>query len=80
MQEGEILNSSDQIQRYYWHPHVCKERIHNPNITLYLPSENLSLLPQMKGYGVLNYSKKRVLKNMEQMQQTGKGKPFLLPR
>jgi hypothetical protein len=49
------------IQSYYWHPHACKERIENPNNTLYIPSNKFSILPEMKGYGVLNYNNNRVL-------------------
>lgn len=80
MQVGEILHSSEQIQKYYWHPHARKERIENPNNALYLPSKNLSLLPEMKGYGVLNYSKKRVLTKYESTTADWQGKAFLLPQ
>lgn len=61
MQVGEIITDQKQIEKYYWHPHASKIHTHMANNTLYLPSEKLSLNPNMKGYGTLKFRKDRVL-------------------
>lgn len=80
MQVGEILNSSDQIKSYYWHPHACSQRIGNPNNALYVPTKNLSLIPEKKGYGILNYSNKRVLTKDGTTAADWQDKAFLQPQ
>ena len=79
MQIGEIINDQDKIKKYSWHPHSSSEHTINPNNTLYLPSEHLSILPDMKGVGTFNYRKDRVL-TMEGMgRATWNEYEFLMP-
>ncbi len=61
MQIGEVITNQADIKKYYWHPHSSDVHTCNSNNTLYLPSERLSLNPDMRGYGTLDFRKDRVL-------------------
>jgi len=79
LQIGEILTNQEEIREYYWHPHSSDEHTCNPNNTLYLPTEKLSLNPAMKGYGTLDFRRDRVL-TMEGMgRATWNEYEFLMP-
>lgn len=65
MQIGKIIERKEDV------PEWCKEHPHyehkydeswkkNKN-AIFLPSEHLTILPSLKGYGILNYRKDRVL-------------------
>ena len=79
MQIGEIIHDQQEIKKYYWHPHSSDVHTVNPNNTLYLPANNLSIMPKMKGFGTLDYRKDRVL-TMEGMgRATWNEYEFLMP-
>ena len=79
MQIGEIITDPKIIAKYYWHPHASSERLNAINNVLYLPTEHLSILPNHKGYGVLDYRDDRVLTMKNQTRGTWKELPFLMP-
>lgn len=62
LQVGEIITDPGRIKREYpWHPH---SRFSDKNNVLYIPADKLIINGEdqgVKGYGVLNYDKKRVL-------------------
>lgn len=79
MQIGKIINDQEEIKKYHWHPHSSDLHTCNPNNTLYLPSKQLSIMPELKGYGTLDYRKDRVL-TMEGMgRATWNEYEFLMP-
>ncbi len=80
MQVGDILTSPKQIERYSWHPHSSYNRLINQTNALYVPSERLSLLPDLPGYGVLDYRQDRVLTMDGQSRGTWNAWPFLMPQ
>ena len=79
MQIGEIITDQDRIKQYYWHPHSSEAHTYNTNNALYLPCERLSLVPNVNGYGTLDFRKDRVL-TMEGMGRgTWNEYKFLMP-
>lgn len=80
MQIGEIITNPKEIANYYWHPHSSSERLKNANNALYIPTKELSFLPNHKGYGVLNYREDRVLTMKDHNRGTWKENDFLLPK
>lgn len=79
MQIGEIINDKNRIAEYTWHPHSSDSRIENNTNTLYLPMEELTILPGFKGYGTLDYRKDRVLTMEGKNRATWNAYPFLQP-
>ena len=79
MQIGEILTDQKKIKKYYWHPHSTEIHTSNKNNVLYLPSEKLSLIPTLKGYGALSFRNDRVLTKQGCTRATWNAFPFLMP-
>ena len=79
MQVGKILTTPEEISEYYWHPHANKEVYKSKNNALYIPTEKLSLIPSLKGYGTLSYNKKRVLTKKDCTRAVWNEYDFLLP-
>lgn len=68
LQVGDILSSAEDIAKYPWHPHAQAEIYTSKNNVLYVPTEKLSIAPEKKGYGTLDFRKDRVL-TMEGMSR-----------
>lgn len=64
LQIGKIINLYKGEETLPWmsyHPHVINNSNKYSNNTVYLPSDNLSLLTNLEGAGLLNYAPKRIL-------------------
>ncbi len=79
LQVGKIIKNQDEIRKYYWHPHSSKEHLKCANNALYLPTARLSIIPDMKGYGTLDFRKDRVLTMEHKPRATWDKYPFLMP-
>ena len=79
MQIGDILTSKAQISKYPWHPHYVKGRVEDKTNALYIPTANLTFLPERKGYGTLDYRIDRVLTMENQSRGLWNELPFLMP-
>ena len=79
MQIGKIITDQNQIKKYYWHPHSTDIHTRDKNNVLYLPSDRLSFLPMLKGYGTLDYRQDRVLTKKDSTRATWNEYPFLMP-
>ena len=79
MQVGDIITDQRLINEYYWHPHAFRT-YNNSNNTLYVPTERLSLIPDKKGYGVLDYREDRVLTMEGMTRGIWKELEFLMPQ
>lgn len=79
MQIGKIITDKDQIKKYYWHPHSTDIHTRDKNNVLYLPSDKLSFLPSLKGYGTLDYRQDRVLTKKDCTRATWNEYPFFMP-
>ena len=79
LQIGEIVSGRDQISRFPWHPHFSDIRLDVSSNTLYLPAKKLSVLPDLTGYGTLDYRNDRVLTMNGKSRATWNALPYLLP-
>ncbi len=79
MQIGKIITDQEQIHEYYWHPHSTEAHTSNKNNVLYLPSEKLSFMPSLKGYGTLDFRRDRVLTKEGCTRAVWNEYPFLMP-
>ena len=79
MEIGEIIKSPAQISKYPWHPHASENLINNKTNALYIPSDRLSLNPELPGYGTLDFRTDRVLTLKGQKRATWIAYPFLTP-
>ena len=79
MQIGEILTAKDRISEYPWHPHASDSHICNGTNAIYIPTKNLSFMPEHKGYGILDYRVDRVLTMENRNRGTWNELPFLMP-
>ncbi len=79
LQVGEILTDSDEIAKYPWHPHANSEVYTSKNNVLYIPTEKLSIAPELKGYGTLDFRKDRVLTMEGMTRGTWNEYDFLMP-
>ena len=79
MQIGDIRIGKENMKDYSWHPHSQYLGNNKTSNALYLPSEKLSLDPQKKGYGTLNFRKDRVLTMEGKSRATWVPYPFLMP-
>ncbi len=79
MQIGEIRIGKENMRDYPWHPHSNYSGRNKADNALYLPSEKLSLLPNKKGYGTLNFRRDRVLTMENKSRATWNPYPFLMP-
>lgn len=63
MQIGSILEKKDNAPEWLKeHPHVADKKIRRDDLNaIFLPSNTLSFLPELKGCGILNYRPDRVL-------------------
>ena len=62
LQVGEIVSDPKEQEKFFWHPHACEKRIFKEkNNLIFTAAERLSFAPQMPGYGIFSYDKKRVL-------------------
>jgi len=77
MQIGDIITDPDEIAKYDWHPHSSPERLKNHTNALYIPSEHLSLNPELPGYGTLDFRTDRVLTMKNQTRAVWNDLPFL---
>ena len=75
LEVGSIL-TGEEIELYPWHPHAHRWEKNN---TLYVPSERLSMNPDLPGYGTLDYREDRVLTMDGSPRATWKPHPFLMP-
>ena len=82
MQIGEILTNQRTIENYAWHPHASSLYRKTTKNTLYIPTARLSLVPNKKGYGVLDWREDRVLtkKGDNNKRATWKALDFLMPQ
>ncbi|MBR4634877.1 MAG: hypothetical protein IKO51_00760 [Clostridia bacterium] len=79
LQIGDIVSDKSLISKFPWHPHSSVSRLENSSNTLYLPSETLSIVPGLDGYGTLGYRNDRVLTMRGKSRATWNDLPFLLP-
>ena len=62
LQVGEIISDPKEQEKFFWHPHACEKRLFKEkNNIIFTAKENLSFAPNMPGYGIFSYDKKRVL-------------------
>lgn len=61
LQVGEIISEAKKQKEFFWHPHACNKRILGNNNLIFTAAKCLSFAPQMPGYGIFSYDKKRVL-------------------
>ena len=62
LQVGEIISDPKEQEKFFWHPHACEKRLFKEkNNLIFTAAERLSFAPQMPGYGIFSYDKKRVL-------------------
>ena len=79
MQIGDMLSNGDDLTKYSWHPHSAFVERNVVNNAIYTPTETLSLLPKLRGYGTLDYRKDRVLTMEGKSRGTWNDLPFLRP-
>lgn len=79
MQVGDILTDQNEIRKYYWHPHASELHTKKANNVLYLPTSKLSIDETMKGYGVLDFRKDRVLTMENKSRAVWNEYSFLMP-
>lgn len=79
MQVGKIITDQSEISRYSWHPHASSGHRKLPHNTLYIPTEKLSLAPELPGCGTLDYRQDRVLTLSNHTKATWVDHPFLRP-
>ncbi len=79
LQVGEILLGKEAMREYPWHPHSAYTGNGGTSNALYLPSEKLSLNPDKKGYGTLNFREDRVLTMKGKSRATWNPYSFLMP-
>lgn len=79
MQIGEIIKEPDKIADYKWHPHASHSRLKNHTNALYIPTDKLSLNPDLPGYGTLDFRLDRVLTMEEKTRAIWNSYPFLAP-
>jgi len=79
LQIGEILETAEEIAKYYWHPHATNNYDPCRN-ALYLPSKKLSICQSLPGYGILSYREDRVLTIPKGNTATWKEHDFLMPQ
>ncbi len=80
MQIGDIITEKDRIGEFSWHPHSMCGRLENDTNALYTPTDTLSFLPRLSGYGTLDYREDRVLTMRGKSRATWNALPFLLPK
>jgi len=80
MEIGTILETSDKIAEYYWHPHADSKQYSQWKNALYLPNEKLSFYPSFPGFGVLSYRADRVLTKLNENAATWEEYSFLMPQ
>ena len=79
MEVGEILPREHiKARNIYWHPHSNAERYTNTNNTIYLASDMLSINREIRGWGVFDYSDRRVL-TLADKTATWREIPCLMP-
>ena len=62
LQVGEIISDPKEQEKFFWHPHACEKRLFKEkNNLIFTAAKRLSFAPQMPGYGIFSYDKKRVL-------------------
>lgn len=79
MQIGDIITKRKEIAKYPWHPHSMCGRLENDTNALYIPTQELSILPGRCGYGTLDYREDRVLTMQGKNRATWNALPFLMP-
>lgn len=80
LQVGDLVTDKQCLQENYsWHPHSLDHFTSNASNMLYLPTDRLSLNPELRGYGTFNYADKRVLTMPGHSRATWKEIPALLP-
>src|SRR5690554_2197990 len=79
MQIGKIITNQNDIKKYSWHPHASEKRLKDKTNAIYIPSEKLSLCPNLPGCGVLNYRKDRILTMAGKLRATWIAYEFLMP-
>ena len=73
LQVGEIISDPKEQEKFFWHPHACEKRLFKEkNNIIFTAKENLSFAPNMPGYGIFSYDKKRVLSMPEKPKATWK--------
>ena len=75
----EKITDQDMIREYYWHPHSSDVHTGLVNNVLYLPTDKLSIAPNLKGYGTLDYCRDRVLTMKGKGRATWNDYSFLMP-
>lgn len=78
MQIEKIITDPVEISEYYWHPHSSYDGKCIGTNALYIPSENLSFSPELKGYGTLDFRKDRVLTKENSNRALWNPLPFLM--
>lgn len=62
LQVDQKLTTPEELSKFDWHPHSCKQRIFNEkNNTIYTAMKELSFNSELSGYGLFKYDQKRVL-------------------
>lgn len=61
LQVGKIIDSPEEQETLWWHPHSCKSRTANKTNLIFTASEKLSFDTDKPGAGLLTFDEKRVL-------------------
>ena len=73
-----IMNDEIPEINYYWHPHGSGKRLEEKTNAMYLPAKKLTFDKTRCGWGVFDYSDKRVL-TLAEKKATWREIPCLLP-
>lgn len=80
LQVGEVVSEQDTLyEKYPWHPHAHPERANQKTNMLYLPSNELTFDKSRCGYGVFDFSEKRILTKRGYSKATWNEVDALLP-
>jgi len=74
-----VITHSEEVAKYYWHPHADLSRRGNKNNAIYLAKKTLSFDETKPGCGVLDYSENRVLTLKGKTMGTWREIPAIMP-
>lgn len=80
LQVGELISEENTLkEKYSWHPHALAERAKQQTNMLYLSTEKLTFDQTKSGYGVFDFSEKRILTKKGYSKATWNEVSALLP-
>ena len=79
LQVERVLTKPEEIASYNWHPHADSSRCNDKSNALYLARKTLSFDKSKPGWGVLDFSEKRILTMQGCSKATWREIPALMP-